>query len=270
MTTDDTKTVTIFASSASSDTVSADKSNFTYKFKPPLEIPKGRNPHIKLVGAELYWNVPNVNSGVNNTLEITMTNVNSGSPNTFALDTGLYSLSAMNQALSAFLHNLNVPGDAVELIGQSATSKILAHCRCTTQTGDISINWSNSTLTPLLGFNGASTFTALLSNGESSVLAPNIALFNTFRHFCVEARGLNVGHHLYNEYGEKRPVVGVIVPANVRVGERIIFEPRFPLSIPCEISGMTLSSCSFALTDAQHNLQTTSGEDWSVRLQITY
>ena len=264
------KRVTIFASSASSTNVSADKSNFVYTFNPPLQIPKGKQPHIQLVGAEVFWNVPNINSGVNNTMEISMTNVNGGSANTFSLDTGLYSLSAINQALSTFLHSLNVPGDALELIGQSSTSKILAHCRCTTQTGNISINWSNSTLSTLLGFNGAATFTALLSNGESSTLAPNIAVFNTFRHYCVEARGLNIGSHLYNEFGQNKPVIAAIVPANVSVGERIIYQPINPLIIPCEISGQTISQCTFALTDSAHNLQTTSGEDWSLRCVITY
>ena len=75
------KRVTIFASSASSTNVSADKSNFVYTFNPPLQIPKGKQPHIQLVGAEVFWNVPNVNSGVNSTMEISMTNVNGGSAN---------------------------------------------------------------------------------------------------------------------------------------------------------------------------------------------
>ena len=264
------KRITIFASSASSTSVSADKSNFVYTFNPPLQIPKDKNPHIELIGAEIYWNVPNINLGVNNTMEITMTNVNGGSPNVFTLETGLYSLSAINQAMQTFLHSLNVSSDSIELIGQSATSKILAHCRCTSQTGNISINWSNSTLSTLLGFNSAATFTALLSNGESSTLAPNIAVFNTFRHYCIEARGLNIGSHLYNEVGRNKPVIAAIIPADVSVGERIIYEPINPLVIPCEISGQTISHCTFALTDAEHRLQTTSGEDWSLRCVISY
>ena len=263
------KRITIFASSASSTSVSSDKSNFVYTFNPPLQIPKDKSPHIQLIGAEIYWNVPNVTSA-NNTMEITMTNVNGGSPNTFSLETGLYSLVAINQALQTFLHSLNVPADSLELIGQSATSKILAHCRCTTTTGNIVLNWSNSSLSALLGFNSAPTFTALLSNGESSATAPNIAVFNTFRHYCIEARGLNIGSHLYNEVGRNKPVLAAITPTNVSVGERIVYEPINPLIIPCEISGQTISHCTFALTDADHLLQTTSGENWSLRCVITY
>ena len=54
------KRITIFASSSNSTSVSSDKSNFVYTFNPPLQVPRDKNPHIQLVGAEVYWNVPNV------------------------------------------------------------------------------------------------------------------------------------------------------------------------------------------------------------------
>ena len=61
--------VTLLVSSANASSVSTDKSEITYRFKPSLNIPKdAKNASIQVNKSQIWFNTPNVNS-TNNVLQ---------------------------------------------------------------------------------------------------------------------------------------------------------------------------------------------------------
>lgn len=239
-----------------------------------LKIPRhALNVTVEAQESSIWWTVPNILTGVNDTLYITGPDT-SDVIQVFSIvfPQGLYDLKDLNESLQRELENA---GTKTFDAAQPNTKKYLIqfYADTATQKVEIRVNYpnvlvdftQNDTPRDILGFDALSYGPYPLT--PYKLLAPNVAMFNTIDYFLIHTDLLNKGIRINNQYSQTISQVQI----DVSPGSQIISRPFNPTSVSAdELAGSNRNNLRFWLTDDKNRAINTASEYWSVRLVIKY
>lgn len=260
---------TLFINSQYGHSLSTDGSTFSMDLKPPLIIPKGAVPMVSVVEAGIFHTAHNIKAGVNDVFKMSFSNVAGNALQTMTLAPGIYNLSSLNLILGHFLVDLGLARDTLKFVGVQATSSLLLHVIPNTASGNVTVNWTDSTMTmrTFLGYedNPSVTFTQ-----EGTVSANKTAKFDSIQYYVLEcANGLNV-QGVYTEDGSSNSTSLAAIVPDVAPSQQILYRPNHPLRQHANISGGTISRLEFRLCDHLHNPVDTNDEFYNARIKISW
>ena len=178
---------------------------------------------------------------------------------------GLYDLNGLNQAILRELDNQGAKIDPNPLLSFSPDEP--------TQKVEMRINYNNvlvdftqpDTPRTILGFNSA--IYGPYITAPISILAPNVAGFNTVNYFLIHSDLTNKGIRFNNNFNQT--VAQVLI--DVSPGSQIVSRPFNPARIPVpELVGAKRNNIRMWLTDDNDNRVFTNNEYWSARIVIRY
>lgn len=239
---------------------------FEVQIEDGLKIPKtARNTNLRVEQADIWWTVPNIETGVNDKLYIFGPDtLDVDQLHTITIPQGLYDVSGLKQTI---LRELEVAGAKVSpspllsIEADEPTNKIEITLNYPTVYIDFT---QGDTPRDILGFTNAIFGPFALITPQ---LAPNVAQFNTINYFIIHSDLTNRGIRFNNRYQQAIAKVGIDVPP----GSQILYQPNHPTRVNAqELSGTTRSTIRMWLTDDLNRSVNTNSEDWSVRLVISY
>jgi hypothetical protein len=247
--------------------ISTDGSRFTVNLDEPISIPPDAlNVTIDIEEATVWWVVPNIETGVNDLLYLTVPNVADVLTSYIVtIPQGLYDRSGLSQAIQRELSNLGAkisPESTIILSEDDATQKV-----------EIRLPYLGSTInftfaqTPreILGFDSQVIGPTIIA--PDTVLADNVAAFNTVDYFLLHSDLTNQGIRINNSYSQTVAQVLIDSPP----GSQIVFSPFNPARVSAQdLAGAKRSRLRFWLTDGRNQAVNTNGEYFSMRLSIRY
>jgi hypothetical protein len=160
-----------------------------------------------------------------------------------------------------------------ELANQQAKALINLSPDDSTQKVILKINEANTSVdftqgdTPrlILGFNSevVGPFAAV----PKSVLAPNVASFNTISYFEIHSDLVKSGIRTNDTYSQTLTQVLIDVPPGSQIVSRPFNPPKVDVS---ELIGVRRSNFRMWLTDDSNRLVNTNSEFWSCRIVLRY
>lgn len=245
-------------SGSGSENVSTNGASFEVNWSPGLSIKGAKRANLKTKVVTIWYNTPNILSGVNDTLYI-----NDGTLDyELVFDQGLYDFTSFKSELALLLVAEGLPSDQITLLSSDATQKVIIRFNYATTTIDFT---QNDTMRDILGFDSGLVTTTI----GLSVKADNIAAFNTLEYYLIHCNLVRDGMTVN---GKKSSVICRIpIPKGTSVGSQIVYEPISPTSITeNSLTRRTITSAKFWLTDQDDNQVETGGEIWSVTISIEY
>ena len=251
---------------AGASNVSKDGSYFEIQLQDGLKIPKDAlNVNISVEETAIWWTVPNIITGENDKLHITGPDTNDITQTAvIVIPQGLYDLSGLNQAVLRELEQAGFktdPDPLITLTPDEATQKVELRFNYLT----VSVDFTQpDTFREMLGFN-AQVYTTPIA--PETILAPNVAAFNTVNYFLVHSDLTNQGIRFNNDYNQT--VSQVLI--DVSPGSQIVSRPFNPAKVSAqELTGTTRTNLRFWLTDDKNRRVNTNGEYWTARIVIRY
>ena len=246
---------------------SPDGSYFEIQLQDGLQLPKDAlNVNIAVEEATIWWVIPNIITGENDTLYITGPDVSDVVQNyTVVIPQGLYDLSGLNQAVLRELENLGAkinPDPLITMTPDEPTQKVEMRFNYATVEVDFT---QTDTPREILGFNSAVYGPYL--GAPVNILADSIAQFNQVNYFLVHSDLTNKGIRFNNNYNQT--IAQVLI--DVAPGSQIVSQPQNPAKIPAqELAGAKRTNLRIWLTDDQNRSVNTNGEYFTARIVIHY
>ena len=243
----------------------ADGSTFEIEFDQGFRIPReATNVKLTLETAEIWWSIPNITVGVNDTLYITGPDPSDVSTVfQVTIPKGLYDVSGLNTAIATALEAAGAkitPSPLITIYGDNSTQKV----QLERNYAAIAIDFTQSdTFRDLMGFNSQ----VIASGGPDTIAADNEAAFNQINYFLINTSLVNTGL-LIN--GSSSNTIGrVLITASP--GSQITHQPfNPPKSNAQHLAGAIVSKAKFWVTDDLANNVNTDAENWSAELSIKY
>lgn len=254
---------------------SADGSYFEIQLDDGLKIPRDAiNVKVKVEESTIWWVVPNIITGVNDTFYIFGDDDTLPVPVpqlfTVIIEQGLYDLTGLNQAVLSGLEALGArtedddddPLPLVTFLEDEATQKVLLRLNYTNAYVDFQ---PSDTTRDILGFDA-------LQYGPNvgapiNILAPNIASFNQVNYFLIHSDLVNLGIRFNNKFNQT--ISQVLI--DVSPGSQIVSTPFNPAKSDAnQLAGGIRTNLRFWLTDDKQRTVNTNGEDWTARIVISY
>lgn len=236
-------------------------SRFSVQLDNPISLPaNATNATIEASQASIWYVSPNISANEGND-QFRFTQ--GGTPYSFTIPAGLYSVAALNNLISREMVNLGLNADQIVLTGDSATQKTI-----------FTFNYAGTQL----DFTGSDTPREILGfDARLSPLAPstagisdsgdNIAAFNQLNSYLVHtnltSRGIPV-----NAQG-----AGIIarVPIEAEPGKQLNYAPFQPTKSDArELVGKSINQFDVWLTDQLNRPIDTFGESFSVMIVLRY
>lgn len=258
----------IFSSSeaAGATNLNSNKSSFEVNLERPIIIPReSKNCYITVQNATAWWNVFNIQAGVNDQLAVEYFDGVLTVNHTLTLDPGLYDLDHLNTEIERELVGVLLPGNLFFFTPDQATQKVVIQFNYTGVQLDFSAVRNFSIL---LGFDER-----LVPLGGQTTTAPqyekgdNIAEFNTVNYLLIHSDLVSRGIRVNDIYNNTIAQILIDQPP----GSQLIETPFNPPEIPAnELIGEKRRNLRFWITDDNYNDIDTQGEIFSVRLIIHY
>lgn len=251
------KTIPLYISSDPSfGAVNIDSNNnhLTFNLNPSIAIPHKYNTTIRLVSANIWYTIPNVSATLynNNTLQYSNDGI---TWTTLSFPTGLYDLGGINDYISDSLINAGLAYNLIQISGIQATG----HTSISLGNATMRINFTNSTIRTLLGFNAGTIGPGIA--GQVYV-SNNAATLNSLESIMIHC-SIAAGSYLGIQGGSD--VIAKVTP-DVSPGELIQFMPIH--LIDTHVSGRNISSISFTLTDQANRTIDLSAEYYSFIIEL--
>ena len=233
-------------------------------FAPPLQIPRGVTPRLRLYSSSFAYNFPNVDSS-NNQLVINRTT--GGQTKTIAFATGLYgTLDDIARIIKHELHaDANFNQLEVNLIGVAATQKV--HLEVKNQYNDtVTFSFtSGSSIGPLMGFTQDVVFPANFTTSRES---DTTAALDRTTSILIQT-SLCSGSVLRGQGGSSTLAMvhlGGEVPSSV-----VSYQPNNMLEVPAmQLAGGAITSATFALINQSGEDVDTLGENWQLVVEVAW
>lgn len=253
---------------AGATNISADGSKFEIQLDDAIRIPpEAVNITIAVEEATVWWVVPNIITGKNDKLYLTVPRASDDALTSYVvtIPQGLYDLSGINQAILRELENQGAksnPSPAINFTPDDATQKV-----------ELRLNYLGSVVdftqpdTPriILGFNSQVIGPTIIA--PISIIADNTAGFNTVNYFLIHSDLVSKGIRFNNNYNQTIAQVLIDVPP----GSQIVSKPFNPARTDGqELSGAQRTNIRFYLTDDRDRPVNTNGEYWTCRVVIKY
>lgn len=246
---------------------STDGSYFEIQLQDGLQLPaEALNVNIAVEEATIWWVVPNIISGENDTMYITGPDTLDVVQNyVVVIPQGLYDLSGINQAILRDLENQGAkidPDPLITLTPDEPTQKVEMRFDYAT----VSVDFTQpNTPRDILGFN--SQVLGPYVGAPVNILADNIAQFNQVNYFLIHSDLTNKGIRFNNNYNQT--IAQVLI--DVSPGSQIVSHPFNPAKINSpELAGAKRTNLRIWLTDDQDRRVNTNGEYFTARIVIHY
>ena len=249
---------------------SADGSEFYIQLdnNTALNIPDSAlNINVSVEDADVWWTVPNISPEKNNNkLYITGPDVSDVVQNfVITIPKGLYDVSSLSESVQRELENSNAkvdPEPLITLYGDPSTQRVELRLAYDT----VSIDFTQSdTPRDILGFN--SQIVGPFVTAPDNILGDYVASFNQVNSFLLHCDLVKEGILYNSNYYQIISKIPITVPP----GSLINYQPYHPpKSNAQDLAGSRRSVVRVWLTDEKNNPVDTNGEDYNVRLLITY
>lgn len=247
--------------------VNSTGSYFEVDLDDSLDIPRDAlNVNMAVEEATVWWTVPNIITGVNDKLYITGPNTSDvTTAYTVTIPQGLYDLSGLSQAVLRDLENQGAkisPSALITLAADEPTQKV----EIIFNYAVVEIDFTQAdTPREIIGFDSA--IYGPYAGAPETVLAPNVANFNTVNYFLIKSDLTTKGIRFNNSHNQT--ISQVLI--DVSPGSQIVSKPFNPPRVSAqELAGSRKSLMKFWLTDDSENLVDTNGEYWTARIVIRY
>ena len=256
--------------------VSSDGSSFEIALEGDgIFIPReALNVRLSVEEATVWWTVPNIITGTNDTMYIYGDDDTLPVPVpqlfTVVIPQGLYDLSGLNQAVQSGLEALGArtldagsnPLPLISFAEDTATNKAVIRFNYTNVTVDFT---QADTPRTILGFNSA--VYGPYAGAPLNVTAPNVAQFNVVNSFLIKSDLVSQGLRFNNAYNQ---IISQVL-IDVTPGSQIVSKPYHPAKTDAQgLAGVRRRNLRFSLTDESNNPVNTNSEFWTARLLITY
>jgi hypothetical protein len=263
--------ISILASSdpqAGAINISSDGSQFEIQLEDALQIPnEAINITIDVEESTVWWVVPNIITGQNDRLYITVPRASDDALTAYVvvIPQGLYDLAGLNQAIARELQNQGAkidPNNGVILSPDDATQRV-----------EITLPYLGSqidftpvdTFRDILGFNSQIIGPTIIA--PYTQIADNTASFNQVNYFLIHSDLTNKGIRFNNQYNQTISQVLIDVPP----GSQIVSRPFNPARINAsELGGAKRTNIRFWLTDDRNRPVNTNNEFFTCRIAIKY
>ena len=252
--------------------VNKDGNAFEIQLDEAIEVPKeALNVNVSVEEATVWWVVPNIITGENDTFYI-FGDLQAGGTQLFVvqIEQGLYDLTGLNNSVQSGLEaqgarTTDAGGNPLPLISlapDDATQKVLLRFNYTNVYVDFQ---PNNTPVEILGFDQLQY--GPFAGAPINELAPNTAAFNQVNYFLIGSDLVQKGIRFNNRYNQ---VISQVL-INVAPGSQIISTPFNPAkSNAQELAGAKRTNIRFRLTDDKLRPINTNSEYWTARVVIRY
>lgn len=247
--------------------VSTDGSQFTVQLEEAIDIPRdAMNVTVSVEESTIWWVIPNIITGQNDKLYITAPDTSDVTTvYVITIPQGLYDLSGLNQAILRELENAGAktsPEPVINLSADENTQKVEIRFEYAV----VEIDFTQSdTFRDILGFN--SQVLGPYIGAPVTVLANNVAAFNTVNSFLIHSDIINSGLRFNNTYNQTLSQVLI----DVTPGSQIVSKPFNPAKVNgSELAGAKRTNLTLWLTDEKNRAVNTNGEVWTARIVIRY
>ena len=212
--------------------------------------------HLSVTASEIWNSFPNILTAENK-LYISY----NGVQYILTIPQGQYSLQTLTNTIERELINGGAPANLVKLSADPPTQKV----EIIFSQANISIDFKQpDTIRNLLGFDSKVISSSIA--GEY-VLADNTARFNVVNSLLIHSDLVRQGIQINGAYTQTIAQIYI----DTEPGLQILYRPFQPTPIACDhLAGQLINTMKFRLTDELNQNIDTNGEDWSIRLRITY
>jgi len=244
--------------------VNTDKNTFSLTLDEPIFWERDlKHAKIAVTNAQIWNTVPNILTDQNDRFYIKY-----GAFDSYVqFSQGQYSLSNMNDTLKRLMGAESLPEDLIELIPDTATSKVVVKINYAAVEIDFS---ETNTMWELLGMLATTVITSPASPLPYNFSAPNIAQFGAIRSFLIHSdlvpRGIGINSKNYN-------VIASVPLSLAQPGSLINYAPDFLEATLLDVDhliGHARSTLQFWLTDQNNELINTGGEEWNLTLLFIF
>lgn len=245
--------------------VSVEGSRFSIILETPIVIPKQAFcVSLKVKQVNLYHVNPNISvvEG-NNLIRVTYLAVDYD----ITIPTGLYDHMTLYLKILQLLRNASsgiTPMDLFYFLEDPARQGTVIQFNY----ADTTIDFSFSTLGNDLGFESIPYTNAFVGPQPSFQESPNKENLRKVEYYLIKCSDLIHTGLLHNQSYSS---ILARVEIDHEVGDKIIYEPAEPLSIPCnELVGAKITKMTFLITDQFDKPLDLNGEDWSMVFELYY
>jgi len=252
---------------------------FTVNFEDNgLDIPKNaENVSLQVINSELWYNEPNVITGVNDQLDFSYQETGGVLvESTITFDEGLYLVDDIQLALERKVSDLVVAGTLTNNIFKDGKLRIQfgADNPRSRVSLDFTIDGSNTygmscdfssarSIGKLLGFTG--TITALTT--DTHFIGDQNPQFNTFNYYLLQSNIVSKGMRI----GPTFDTIIAKILVQAKPNSQIMYSPTIPALIDASsLKGSNRRDYTFTLLDDKKNVINTRGEFWSAQIRISY
>lgn len=235
-------------------------SSITQYFNPPIVLNNKKKYVMRLINATMFFTFPNIyntttsDHNKNNTLQFSI----GATQYNLTIPEGLYDISSLSNAISNLLVNNGLAANSIVLSGDAPTQRSIVQINNV----NLSINWTNSLLRTVLGFN-AGTIGPSISG--TYYYSNNVARFNTLSELLVHASCCTNFRNNTGTISSNSDVVASVL-INTGISSQIIYDPNQAINV--EISQYVLDSVNFYVTD-QENRSIINNEVWTLQFVIS-
>tara|TARA_R110002126_G_scaffold196571_2_gene344494 strand:- start:2589 stop:3446 length:858 start_codon:yes stop_codon:yes gene_type:complete len=247
--------------------VTPDGSQFNVQLSEPISIPKNAlNCTLTVEQSTVWWTIPNIVTGSNNTMYITGPDVaNVTTAYTVVIPQGLYDLSGISQAVLRDLENQGAkisPNPLINFAPDEPTQKV--EIKFNYAVCEIDFTQGNTPRT-ILGFD--SQILGPYASAPIIVLADNVANFNTVNSLLLHSDLISKGIRFNDDYNQTISQVLIDVPP----GSQIVSQQFNPAKIEAsDLVGGKRGNFRVWLTDDANQAVNTNSEFFTLRIVIRY
>ena len=240
-------------------------SKFMVHLQQPIKFPQCKNIDIVLNTASIWYTTANVSASLYNNASFTFTV--GIIPISLVLPDGLYSLQDVFDQIG-LIADLTLTGATFEKLFSFETSFSVQKVAIKFLANNLSIDWTQSTIRSLLGFDitanswpGQSTGNPITNIVNKSIQADNVGGFSALTSYYIHSSLVNNGLPINGTY---KNILGE-VPVNASPGELFHFKAQDPaVSFNAnELIGTAWNCLQFWITSQNDNHMNMSGEFWS-------
>ena len=231
--------------------VSDDKTRFTKKFNPPIQLKKHKPYEIALVNLETYYSIPNINNKNNNFRY----SANGGVDwQTITIPTGSYDIEDINDVIHTGMKSNGHWDEANEEFYVSLQANPNTLKAILTIENNYQVNFKlGSSVRKLLGFNSKIYSATQESERVVDILSVNSILVNLD---MISGSYVN---------GVAQPTIYSFFP-NVSPGHKIVENPKNVIYLP--ITTHIIHNIQITLADQDQNQLDLRGENITIRFHI--
>ena len=242
---------------------SADGSTFEIELDDPITIPSdATNVHVQVQESTVWWVIPNIITGVNDTFSLD--DGLGGGPYIITIAQGLYGLSELQQAVESSLIAVGCAPGQFTFLADNATQKIILRLNAIGVTVDFTVG---TTFHVILGFLNTDVLGPTIV-AQTDFIATNVAAFNTIEYFLIHSDIVPQGIRTNNSYNQT--IAQVLIDTGP--GNQIVSRPFNPPKTEAQnLIGALRRRLKFWLTTQDgKTLVDTNNESWSARIVISY